>query len=193
MAFSDFLDLRTAVVEFTGNPDIAEIFPRLVKLAEVEFNRRIRAREQIESTTLTVSSGSASLPADYQEAIGLMTSAGEEYVAMPSPAYHRLSRKTGFYTIEGSSLYASDAEYTFRYYKTIPTITDSMTDDNWLLSKHPNLYLYAVAFEAARNMRDLEMANTAFAFREQEFSQVAAQDDSERFARARVRVGGVTP
>lgn len=193
MAFSDLLDLRTAVVEFTRNPDIAEIFTRLVKLAEVDMNRRLRSREQITEASVTVSSGSGSLPADFQEAIGVFIASGAEYVALPSAAYERLANKTGFYTIEGSSLYASDADYTLRYFKTIPTITDSMTDSNWVLAKHPNLYLYAVGYEAARQMRDMELAQEALSFREQEYREATAQDQGERFARARVRVAGVTP
>ena len=191
MAFSDFLDLRTAVAEYVGQDDIVEVFPRLVLQAEMEMSRRMRCREQMTETSLAVSSGSVALPSDFQETVGLFTASGVEYVGMPVAAYERLTTKTGFYTIEGSSLYASDATYTLKYYQTVPTITDSMTDTNWVLSKHPNLYLYAVGFEAARYLKDAELSAAAYGFREQEFARAATQDSEERFARSRVRVGGV--
>lgn len=193
MAFADFLDLRTAVIEFVGNVDIAEIMPRLVKLAEVEFNRRLRLKDQITSTPLTVANGVGSLPSDFQEAIGLFDGSGTEMNGLPSSAYHRLYRKQGFFTVEGSQILAQDQDYTLRYFQGIPTITGSMTGTNWLLNKHPNLYLYAIAYEAGRNLNNAEIATTAAAFREEEFAKAKAQDASERFSRARVRVGGVTP
>lgn len=43
-AFTDFLDLQAAVVEHVRDASIADVFPRLVKLAEVTFNRRLRCR-----------------------------------------------------------------------------------------------------------------------------------------------------
>ena len=43
-AFTDFLDLQTAVIEQVARPDIADVMPRLVKLAEAGINRRLRCR-----------------------------------------------------------------------------------------------------------------------------------------------------
>ena len=62
MAFDDFLDLRTGVFEQIGRSDIADVFPRLTKLAEARLNRELRCREQITEATLTFSGGVASLP-----------------------------------------------------------------------------------------------------------------------------------
>lgn len=193
MALSDLLDLRSAVVDFIGDTSIAEVFPRLVKMAETEMNRRLRCREQIAESSLSVSSGSASLPSDFEEVVGLFTTAGKEYIALPVAAYEKLNSKIGFFTIEGSSLYAADAAYTLKYYQSLTTVTGSMTDSNWVLAKHPNLYLYAVAYEAARFLRNPELTAAALQFREAEFQAARSRDDSERYSRARVRVGGVTP
>lgn len=191
--FADYLDLRTAVIEEVGNADIADVFPRLVKMAEVEFNRRLRCREQMSETGISPVDGAVALPSDYLEALSLTTTAGTELTQQPVQAYDELDYKYGFYAIDGASLLAQDADYTFRYYQKIPTLTTSPTTSNWLLQKHPGLYLYAVSMEAEKHLRNVESAQALMTLREMEFAQAAAQDSTERFSRTRVRVAGVTP
>ena len=194
-AFADFLDLRAAVVEQVGSEKIVDVFPRLVKLAEVALNRKLRCREQITSTTLTFSSGSASLPSDYAEAIGLFDTSGYEYVQQPLQNVKVSSLSDTYYTVLASTIYmtASDGDRTFNYYAKVPTITDSMDDSNWLLQKHPAVYLYSVAYEAAKWLRDLEMVQQIKVLMDWEIESANEQDYSDRYSAARVRVGGVTP
>lgn len=191
--FADFLDLRTAVVEQIGNADITDVFPRLVRMAENDFNRRLRCREQITDTTLTVSSGVAAVPAGLVEIIDLSTAAGAELVQVSRATYEKLTSKTGFFSMDGTNILAADAGYGFRYYASIPTITDSTTDTNWLLAKAPELYLYAVAEKAAKYLSNVELATATGSLAETEYQAVLGQDAAERYARARVRVAGVTP
>lgn len=191
--FSDFLDLRTAVIEQIGNADIADVFPRLVKMAEADFNRRLRCREQITELSITVADGIAPVPDDMAEPIGLFTTSGRELAQTARSGYERLGSKDGFWSMDGSNIMAQDADYAVIYYAKVPTITGSMTDSNWLLQKHPELYLYAVSEKAAKHMSNVELATAAGSLAETEYSNVAGQDHNERFARARVRVVGVTP
>lgn len=191
--FADYLDLRTAVIEVIGNADITDVFPRLVKMAEKDFERRLRCREMITDTTLTVSSGTASLPADFLEVIDLSTSAGVEQVQVSRQAYEKLSDKRGFFTVDSANVLASDAEYDFRYYTKLDTLTASNTTSNWLLAKYPELYLYAVAEKAAKHLANVELATATGSLAETEYNSVAGQDYAERYSRARVRVAGPTP
>lgn len=194
-AFADFLDLQTAVIEQVGTADIADVMPRLVRLAEVKFNNRLRCREQVSSTTLTISSGSASLPSDFVEAIGLYDDNGFEYVQQPLQSNRIQAKHRHFYAIEGTTLTTSgpDGDKTLQYYAALPSITDSVTDSNWLLQKHPAAYLYTVSAEAAKQMRDPETAQQMMALADMEMAAIEAQDARERYSRARVRVTGVTP
>ncbi len=193
MAFTDLLDLQTAVVEHVKRPDIADVFPRLVKLAEVTFNRRLRCREQVTTTTVTITSGSATLPTDFQEVIGVYDSAGNEYIAQPLQEL-RVSQSAGYYGIAGSTITAkNDGTLTLQYYAKIPTISASVTDSNWLLQKAPGLYLYGVGLEAAKYVRDVDTATATQQLLEMEFAALAAEDAQQRYSRARVRMQGVTP
>lgn len=192
-AFADFLDLQTAVVEHVGNPSIADVFPRLVKLAEVTMNRRLRCREQITTASVVVTGGVGALPSDFQEAIGVYDGAGIEYIAQPLQVLKE-AQSRGYYAISGSNIVTkNDETLTLEYYAKVPTITDSLTDTNWLLQKHPGLYLYAVGAEAAKYLKDAELAQATLALADLEFAAAAAEDAQQRYSRARVRVMGVTP
>lgn len=192
-AFADFIDLQTAVVEHVRNPSIADVFPRLVKLAEVGFNRRLRCREQISTATVTISGGSGALPTDMAEIIGVYDAAGVEYIAQPLQAV-KVSQGRGYYAISsGNIVTRNDEDLTVEYYANVPTISGSLTDSNWLLQKHPGLYLYGVGMEAAKYLRDVETAQATSALLDMEYTAAAAQDEQGRYSRARVRVAGVTP
>ena len=192
-AFSDFLDLQTAVVEHVRNPSIADVFPRLVKLAEVTFNRRLRCREQITTATLTVTGGAAALPGDYAALLGVFDAAGVELIQQPVQALQEQQTR-GYYGLSGSNVIAKNDEVlTLIYYAKVPTITDSLTDTNWLLQKHPGVYLYGVGLEAAKYLRDAETAQATMPFLDMEIDAANGQDAQERYGRVRVRVAGVTP
>lgn len=195
MAFDDLLDLRTAVIEHVGRPDIADVFPRLVKLAEAAFNRRLRMRDQITSTTVTIASGTANLPSDYAEVLGLYDSNGAEYVQQP---LHRVkeSGTRPFYAISGSTIVTNgyDGDRTLEYYAEVPTLTDGgMTDTNWLLAKYPSIYLYGVGLEAAKYVKDAELASVTRGLLDAEISDAEGDDFRSRYSRARVRIAGVNP
>lgn len=192
-AFNDQLDLRTAVVEHVGSADFVDVFPRLVLMAETQINRRLRCREQITSDTLTVASGVAALPDDFAEMIGVYSAAGLEYIAQPLAAV-KLSDSQGYYTISGSNLVTvGDGDLAIEYYAKVPTITTSVTTSNWLLESAPGLYLYAVGLEAAKHMRNVELAQATAQLAEMEYKAVISFDNAQRFSRARVRVQGVVP
>lgn len=201
MAFTDALDLRTAVVEHVGKPDIVDVWPRLVLMAEAFLNRNLRVREQVTRTTLTLASGSVALPSDFLEMIGVYDGYGMEYVQQPLQQVKE-NHPGGFYTpseayyaISGSNLVSrgADGARDVEYYAKIPTLTTSLTASNWLLQKHPSLYLYAVGLEAAKHARDLELASVTRDLMNAELSAAQIEDDRARYARSRVRIPGNTP
>ena len=97
----DFIDLRTAVIEHVGRPDIVDVFPRLVTLAEAMLNRRVRTRDMVTSQSLTFTSGVADLPVDFLEPIGLFDTAGREYIQQPLQGA-RMNEAS--YAVDGQSM-----------------------------------------------------------------------------------------
>lgn len=193
--FADYVDLRRAVLETVGRTDITDVFPRLVLMAEARFNREFRTRHQMTEATVTISSGTASLPSGFLEALGLFDSNGYEYIAQPIQNAQTASHKQ-FYAISGSTITTTgaDGDKTLIYYTEIPTLTDGGdSDSNWLLANYPGVYLYGVAAEAAKYLRDVEQAQVFAALTGDEMRQVFTDDERTRYSRARVRVAGVTP
>lgn len=188
MAFADYLDLRTAVLEEVGRPDIADRFDRLTKLAEARFNREVRHAEQVTTATVTVASGTGELPSDLVELIGVYDGNGYEYTQQPLQAVQPAN--SGFYAIRAGNLLASDADYTVQYYAAIPTITASLVGTNWLLAQFPEVYLYGALAEASKSLRDIEGAEAYAIARGAAITDLQRDDERRRYARARVRLQG---
>lgn len=180
MAFADYLDLRTAVIEAVGRTDIAEHFDRITKLAENWLSRNLRMQQQITETTLTLTGGTATLPTDYVESIAAYDSTGTE---LNQNTLQDIEADTS--TFEGN--------VKFQYYAAIPTLTTSMTTTNWLLAAYPDVYLYAVGYQAALDIRDAEMAQAMRVLRDDAVFDARTSDHRSRYGRTRVRVKGPTP
>lgn len=195
MAFADYLDLRTAVIEQARNPDVADVFDRLTQLAEARFSRELRLSDQITTATLTFAGGVADLPADYISTIGLFDANQCEMTQQTSQYVHSASGYShDFYAIEAGQILADgDAARTFKYFAKVPTITGVMTDTNWLLAKYPDVYLYGVGHEAVRYLRDAENLSVSRQLMDEALSDARADDNRARRSRTRVRVAGPTP
>ena len=191
-AFRDYLDLRTAVVEHVQRPDIADVFPRFVALAESRLNRTLRMREQVTTVTLTIGDGAVDLPADFAEMIGVFTAGGAEYVQQSSG---RVRSGGSYYSIEGAQIVAPEisGDVIVSYYATLAPLSATLTTTNWLLARYPDVYLYAVGFEAAKYARDAELAQASKFMMDDAIETAKADDAKARYSRARVRVAGVTP
>lgn len=176
-AFQNIIDLRFAVSDHVGNRSISDVFPRLVALAESDLNVRLRTRWQIQNATLAFEGGEAPLPPDFLEMIcvgGLGPGAFQVLgwaVAMPGRR--------------------GDVEA--QYYARIPSLTSSPTACNWVLSKYPAVYLYGVALEAAKFLKDMDTAASTASLYGDALRQMMVADERERWSLASVRVKGPTP
>lgn len=214
MAFQDYLDLRTAVLEESANAGLADRFDRFVQLCEARMNQELRTRFQIVHSTLTFVDGYADVPGDLLHPIALYDQSGCE---MGAVTYSQ----TGVVPLRGQYVIAGDhvvgpAEgvYTFQYYAQITSITDraaNATDDahisgasgigtvpnlsgtNWVLQRYPAAYLYGVEMEIEKHRRNIEAADATEKLFMREIQAIRRDDGLSRYARARVKAAGVTP
>src|SRR5262249_42740962 len=131
--------------------------PEFIALFEAAANRRLRVRQQEAQATLTPSAGSVALPSDYlawRRVTWTGSTPGELQYAHPSylqAAYPSSpSDVPRIFTIEGSTVKIRPLEDTsleFDYLQKIPALSDSATT-NWLLTEHPDLYLFGSLVEA---------------------------------------------
>jgi hypothetical protein len=158
MAITTFAELQTAMGNWLDRTDLSSRLPEFIALFEAQVNRRLLLRPQTTTTTLTVTSGVAALPSDYLEWKRVTwqgTSKRElDYV---TPSYLSASNPTDasanpiYFTIEGSNLKVSmlsDEDLELLYSQKVPALSVSATT-NWLLTSHPDAYLFGSLTMAA--------------------------------------------
>lgn len=185
MAFTDYLDLRTAVLEEVGDKSILDKFDRLTRLAESQMNRKLRTRGQITTLTITVADNEYTLPDDYVAVIGLQDGSGCEYV-QDSWTLNAYAEKYGRFACDGTRMVAPNGEYTFSYYSKLPSVVENNT--NAIFAEYPDFYLIAVKAEAFKTLNRLDEAGLAMRETQRILGEIRRDDMSARFSAAEMRV-----
>jgi hypothetical protein len=157
MSITTYSELQSAVQNWTGRTDLVDRVPEWIALFEAWVNRKLRVRQMETSTTLTPASGSATLPTDYLQWRRVTWTGSPrrdlEYVhpAILQAYYSTTPEGTPrMFTIEGSTLKIRPTDTTdleFDYYGKVAALSVSATT-NWLLTAHPDLYLFGSLVEA---------------------------------------------
>lgn len=194
-AFNDALDLKAAVGDHLGNRSVSDVWPRLVQSAETYLNHKLRTVWQETDDTLTFASGEADLPADFLEMIDVYGPCGYRMHSglrsdrqRPGMSHTRYSIGSGKIFIRG---YTGDKD--ILYYAALPTLSASLSATNWLLERSGNVYLYAVALEAAKFLKDVDLSQATKTLLDSEMLALKIDDDRRRWSNGIVRVAGPTP
>lgn len=202
MALGTYSDLKTAVTTWamrTGDDEFEASVPDFIALGEARLNRRLRLGAMEASNTITLTDGEGALPADYLELRRFTRDTSPDKVLEPLSLAGAtdLAFTSGgqalYYSIQGSSVsvYPSmTGDIPIDYYAKIPALSDA-SPTNWLLTSHPDLYLYAALIEAAPFMMEDARLPTWTALLEKALQDVEAQDRRSRYSTARTRVRGV--
>jgi hypothetical protein len=194
-ALADYLDLRFAVADHAGNRNISDVMPRLVQMAESYLNKELRCRQMITATTLTLTDGVAFLPVDFLEILHVFGLCGYRMRASSLADAKRPGSMWSKYSIDGISLYINgfSGDRDIEYYAKLPTLTASPTASNWLLEEAPDVYLYAVSLEAAKFLKDVDLAQATKTLLDSAMKELRVGDERARWANSVVRVQGLTP
>lgn len=188
MALDSYSNLTSAIAEwYVRSNDTAFIarIPDFITLFEAEANRRLRTRQMVSSTNLTISSGDATLPTDFIafQRVEWMGSTRRilEYLGPDDleASYPDAGSGTpAAFTIVGSTLSLrpvdSSTTVTMKYYARITALSASAT--NWLFTSHPDAYLYGSLVEAAAYDKNPDAAMLWKARRDEVLDAVAAYD-----------------
>jgi hypothetical protein len=193
--FADALDLKMAVGDTVGNRDISDVYSSLLQRAELMLNRKLRVRQQITSDTVSMIDGVGDLPSDFLEMLHVYDGCGNEYAAGTMANMQREGSQYFRYAIDGSSLLIRgvSGDRNIEYYAALPTLAGSMSATNWLLTDGPDVYLYAVSFEAAKHLKDVDLSTALKGLLDSALSDLGIQDERARYGSATVRVAGITP
>ena len=171
MAISTYAELQTAAATWLDRTDLTARVPEFIDLAESTFNRTIRNRQMItKNDSYSLDSRYVNLPTDTLEVIRIVVDVTPQitlqYLTPEEIAERRNSSSTGrpqYFTVVGGStnqielLRSPDETYTssILYYTKIPALSDSATT-NWLLTSHPDIYLFGTLVEAEPYLKNDE-------------------------------------
>lgn len=166
MALTTYTELKTAIADWLNRTDLESVIPTFISLAESGFERELRTRQMMQRATGVMDAQYITLPNDFLEvrAMKLLTNpphplsfiTKDEMDKMDAESY--ASGRPDYYTITGNQIRVHpypDASYTpeLQYYKRISKLSDSSAT-NWVLSAHPDLYLYGSLVQSAPYLKD---------------------------------------
>jgi hypothetical protein len=189
MAITSYDELQSAVGTWLARDDLTATIPDFITLFEAVANRRLRTRQMETTATLTPASGSATLPSDYL-AWRRLTWTGDtrielEYVnpSWLQAAYPDTPSGTPkHFTIEGSTIKirpTSTTDIELDYFEKVDALSDDSTT-NWLLTAHPDLYLFGSLCEAELFVKDDSRAQIWKARRDELFEEITRLDQKTR-------------
>ena len=162
MALTTYTELKASLANWLNRSDLTtEIADDFIKLAEADFNSKLRVRSMIVQVNITVDAETEALPTDFLQIRDFYILSGQTKTPLTytTPAQMDTtegSSRTGLpttYTILGDTIRFSpkpDATYTavMNYYKKFTALSSSVAT-NYILASHPAIYLYGSLFHAA--------------------------------------------
>jgi len=196
-----YTTLQTAMDGWLDHTLYSAKYPEMIQLFEAAANRKLRVRQQETAITLTTSSGQSTLPTDYlswRDALWLGTPHVDlEYVEISYLYAAFPTSEAGtprIFSITGTQFLArpvnDDSGVLLTYNQKIPALADNST--NWLLTAHPDLYLFGSLVEAEMFGVNDERASGWLARRDAIFDEIEKLSNKTRGAGA-IRVMGATP
>ena len=203
MSITSYAELQAAIGNWLDHSLFTARIPEFIALFEACANRRLRVRQQETTTNLTPDvNGNATLHADYL-ALRRVTWTGSPRVELQyvHPSYLQAAYPSTpadvprIFTIEGSTLKVRPLDQTaleISYFQKIPAL--ATTDPNWLLTAHPDLYLFGSMVEAEAFGVNDERAPLWKARRDEIFDEIDKLNNKTRGGDpGAARVMGITP
>lgn len=162
--------LKASVSDWLNRADLTTQVPDFIAMAEARFNRVIRHNSMLQRDTTIATTDYVALPSDWLEHVSIVVTGDStlsrplEYVNNEEFNRLRLQNLTGqfrYYTVQDSNIAllpaaaSTNATLELFYYGKIPVLSAS-TPTNWLLTRAPDLYLYASLLAAEAYLQNDE-------------------------------------
>lgn len=149
--------LKSSIATWLHREDLSTVIPTFVTLAESAIARdvRLRAMETRQTGTTT---GEIDLPDDFLSMRAFVLDDVPMLYLTPAEwhAYNDAGGE-GRYTIAGTKVYSAAGDYQLDYWARFSALA-SDSDTNWLLTNHPDVYLFSSLRQAAIYIRDDDYA-----------------------------------
>jgi hypothetical protein len=184
---------------------LTAVIPDFVTLCEVKFNRILRLSTMETRSTATLDEQYEEVPTDFLEMRSIQITGGSgwllSYISPQTASSSYLTTESGipkFYTIIDSSLVffpAPAGSFTMEmlYYAAIPALSD-VAPTNWMLTNHPDVYLYGSLKEAEAYIKNDPRIQSWKIQYEEAIAQVMAADQRSRWSGPmQIRAGMFNP
>ena len=167
MALAQYSDLKTAVATFLSRSDLTSNIPDFITLAHYKLMRTLRTREmETVDTALSIGAETVNVPTLWLETRSMyLTSTSprtplqyigpEQLIEMNVQA--TLDTPLYFSVIAGTFQFAPLPDQTYTathvYYKASAAMSLD-ADTNWILTSHPDLYLYGSLLQAETQLKE---------------------------------------
>jgi hypothetical protein len=199
MALVTYDDLKAQVANWLARDDLTDNIPDFITLFEAKIARKLNLRPTEAAATITMSSGSGPLPADFLGMRRLTwTGTPKRELDYVHPGYLKASHPAGetgipnLFTIEAGNVLVSpsdDTALSILYRAKTPALVGSL---NWLWTTYPDIYLYGTLAEAQGFNIDPEKLAMWKGLADEGIEDIVRNDFNER-TNMSMRVMGPTP
>ena len=186
MAITTYAELQTAITNWNGGrTDVASRLTEYIALAEAKMNRRLRTKDMVtKNAAFSIDGEYVATPASFGgvKTFYLNTDPKRtlEHMAdeVMTDLYPSGTGVPRFYNVQGSNFRFApvpDGTYTATlvYWLQVPALSNSNTT-NWLLTSHPDAYLYGAMGEICGYLRDFDGAKNWEAMLYQILDEIAS-------------------
>lgn len=156
-----YTDLLSAIASYTKRGDTAALAPIWVALAEARINRELRVNDMVTRKPLSVAAEYLAVPADMAAPITIRLTDRPYWqldYLQPAQMADRIAEQrrdtlAAFALINGQFWFNPAPVVPWNaellYYANVPALASAPGGANWLLTIHPDVYLWAALREAA--------------------------------------------
>lgn len=168
MTIASYSDLTTAAANWGARSDLGSRIPEFITLAEAKMNRRLRIRMMVTTDgNFQVNAEYVPLPASFAGVQNwYLNTSPKQPMELEADALIIRDYGDGTsgipkkYSIQGNLFHVGptpDASYgsTLTYFLKVPALTSTNTI-NWMITNHPDAYVYGVQCEMAAYLKDWE-------------------------------------
>ena len=195
MSITTYAELQTVIAGYLARSDLTTQIPDFIRLAEVRLRRDLRIRQMLTSTTLTCTSGTATvtIPSDFLEVKDFVVTGNPvRPLNYESPSlFSRNSRsmdagKPLDYTVLATTFKLApipDSNYTLSLvYSAAPTFLSDANTSNAFLVTCPDLLLYGALIEAEPYLMNDARINTWGTMFDRAMGSLTRSDEKGQFS-----------
>lgn len=169
MAISNYTDLQLAVANWLDRDDLTARIPEFISLLEAEL-RRDPAVEDERFSTITLANPTEALPAEVREITDLFYNDTSSRRTIDVTSAENVARQVAQLTPTGRPRFAAliangtqlllgpapDQSYTafIQYIAKLVSLSAAQNGTNWLMTDHPDIYLYGTLMQSAPYLKD---------------------------------------